>query len=341
MNHFKILLVISLLQSLSAKEIQLNMPKEVQESICHKLINAPCTSSDLNYNYYFKLNNDKFLLFYNLKKQNKQKIYKNVVAVVDTHNNWSVAKSTIDEEIQEIQRDKRGDLWLSTLQMQGRINPRLYHSNQNGLYWRRVSLPRHTPSNEIFEDLEFCLLPDKIKLKFIGLDTQESRDSWSSNYSDVINNQPPHWKNQKDSMSCLNSSIENSASNNDWTLIEGYNPLKIALNLGEPNTTQNIEGHYIDVEEESPRESSTTTSLSFYIQIGTFSKRESIDRLTQKLQSIGYPITVKESMRDNHPQYRLFLGRFSTAEEAQSGLQNLKNNHSEIKIFQGAFVKKF
>ena len=338
MKHFKILLLFSVtLQPLFSKEIQLIMPKEIQESICQKLESSEC-GSDLNYNYYFRLNDNKFLLFYNLKKANKQKIYKNVLTIVDAQNNWRIANSTIDEEIQEIQRDREGDLWLSTLEMQGRIHPQLYHSTPNGLYWKKIALPKHTPSNDIFEDLEFCLLKDRIKLKFIGLDSQESRDSWSSSYGDTINNHPPHWRHQIESMSCLNTPLEKSASNNDWRLIEGYNPLKIVLESEEPNTTQPIEGHYLI---ESPREKVEAPSSHFYIQIGTFSRRESVEKLTQALKSIGYKITVREHLKDEASQYRLFLGQFKTKEEAQSGLNDLKNNHSEMKIFQGAFVKKF
>lgn len=339
-----LLLIEFLYATPSTREIQ--MPDGLRKELCQKLTDTDqgCTNNDqLRYGNYFKLDNDKLLLFFYLYSKNAPYPhgYTNIPVMVDSKGKWQVGDTAIDAEIQEISRDPQNGIWVNALWKKKGITPSLYYS-ENGIQWRLVTLPTNRGVNSNAENVKLCFLDKEIELTFKSL-TNTVMKSWKSDYQNAVN-QKPNWKLIPQHNMCQYACYKISAYNNAWQFKEQeggrsnivfrhqYQPLSLVLsNIVEKKNPAPLQKMALSNAE------SITASGTYGIQLGLFSQEKSLNNAYNMVKNTGYT-PIKKKI--NSKQKKLFLGTFKSHWAAQNSLNKLKQKYKTNKIIQKAFIAK-
>ncbi len=331
-------------QSIQAYPLNIHMPQEIQNQLCQELSDQKCNSEEqLQYKNYFKLNNDKLLLFFNT--YNKNALYPNgslnVPVTVDINGKWQVINSYINDEIQAVVHDPRDGIWLHTVSTKKQGYSSLYYS-KNGQQWQKIKLP----SIRTFQTLQLCFQDNEVILTFQRVENDNVK-AWVTSYDDALSSEPT-WRLMEKKELYQKVCQKTSAYNNAWVLQSNKNSENIlfkhkykksSISFLKKSTSQKESFRtttYI-----KKRLQKTPESYQYYsIQLGTFNYKTSLPLIYQEFSRLKNSLQTKEILKENRIQYKVFLGNFKDTHEARIRLEELRSEYINSKILKGAFVTK-
>lgn len=351
MKHFKFLLLALLtVQFVEALNTNITMPESVQIKLCQELSEEGCSIDEqLTVSNYFKLDNDKLLLFFYLYKPKDmyRHGYINIPVIVDTAGRWQIIDTHMDAEIQDIGRDPQGGIWVRTLWKIEGVAPALYYS-KNGTEWSTVSLPLDRHVNSSFEDLGVCFLEKKIQLTFNSVGGDGVVKAWKTSYADAITKKPLWDRIPTDDMylpSCFKTSAYNNAwedkgkrPNLDLFFVHKYKTLQISIGKYIPKKVVAPKKAVVVTQKPILQKKTNSTETIYTIQVGTFNYPSSLESMKKVMKNMKYPLIDREFKTTQSTKYKLFLGSFKEKILAQRALIELRINHPDNKFLTNAFV---
>jgi hypothetical protein len=339
-------------QYIEAVPLNIYMPQEIKHQLCQKLSDHECTQEEqLQYNTYFKLNNDKLLLFFNTYK--KDALYPNgslnVPVIVDIKGKWQVIDAFISDEIQAVVNDPHDGIWLHTVSTRKKGYSSLYYS-RDGKRWEKLKLP----SIRTFQTLQLCFQNNEIILTFQRVENDNVK-AWITTYEDALSDNPT-WRLMEKKELYQKVCQKTSAYNNAWRLSSKKNSQKIQF-------THKYKKHIISFSKKSnshangrknifattmqtprgiePKIINRGTNLHPYtIQLGTFNYKTSLPLIYQEFIALKQLLVTKKIPKENRVQYKVFLGSFNSPQDARDRLQQLRDEYINSKVLKGAFITK-
>jgi len=359
-----ILLTLFLLQSIEALPLNIKMPPQIAQQLCQKLSNQPCNSElQLEYNHYFKLDNDRLLLFFHTFKPNAlyPKGSLNVPVVVNLKGQWSVIDSYIKDEIQDIVYDPHNGIWLHTMSTRKEGYSSLYYSGKNGKQWKKLKLP----SIRTFQTLQLCFQEKDVILTFQRVENDNVK-AWITTYRDALSDEPS-WTLMEKKDLYQKVCQKTSAYNNAWKIKTQQNHIlfkhkyknrtisfakRIVLTT-RGTRTQPISTNRITTPppkvilaprvENKPiiRATQQGQKQPYTIQLGTFNYKTSLPLIHKEFErQKNILITRTFKKVDNTTQYKVYIGTFNDILEAQIKLGELRSEYINSKTLKNAFITK-
>jgi hypothetical protein len=348
MKFFSLFILLAF-HYLQALPLNMHMPQQTKSQLCHKLSDHECNSEEqLQYKKYFKLNNDKLLLFFNT--YNKNALYPNgslnVPVTVDINGKWQVINSYINDEIQAVVHDPHDGIWLHTVSTQKQGYSSLYYS-KNGQIWKKLKLP----SIRTFQTLHLCFQDNDVILTFQRVENDNVK-AWVTSYKDALSSQPT-WrlmeKNELYQKVCQKTSAYNNAwslkskKNSNTILFEHkYQKSRISFPRKSFLSKQNIFNKVTTKATNVIKPSSAPQAQQgvYSIQLGTFNYKTSLPLVYQEFSRLKNGLLTKEIPHANGIQYKVFLETFRDIHEAKIRLEELRSEYPNSKIIKGAFVTR-
>jgi len=363
-----LLLTLFLLQSIEAlPPLNIKMPPQVAQQLCKKLSNQPCNRElQLEYNHYFKLDNDKLLLFFHTFKPNAlyPKGSLNVPAIVTINGQWSVIDSYIKDEIQEVVYDPHNGIWLHTMSTRKEGYSSLYYSGNNGRNWKKLKLP----SIRTFQTLQLCFQEKDVILTFQRVENDNVK-AWITSYSDALSDEPS-WTLMKKKDLYQKVCQKTTAYNNAWRVKSQQN--RILFKHKYKNRTLSFAKRVILQERGLTQTPPPITNRRapvvipprtiippriepkpiiepyqgaknqhYTIQLGTFNYKTSLPLIYKEFElQKNILITKTFKIADNKTQYKVYIGTFNDLLEAQVKLEELKSEYINSKTVKNAFITK-
>jgi hypothetical protein len=346
-----IFLVLLSFQYINALPLNIHMPQKIKHQLCQKLSDQECNSEEqLKYNTYFKLNNDKLLLFFNTYKKNA--IYPNgslnIPVIVDIKGKWQVLNSFISDEIQAVVHDPHDGIWLHTVSTRKKGYSSLYYSKQ-GNRWKKLKLP----SIRTFQTLQLCFQEKDIVLTFQRVENDNVK-AWITSYRDALSKNPT-WRLMEKKELYQKVCQKTSAYNNAWIPSGQSNKEKIEFKhkykkhiisfLKKSSSNNQTENLFIALKPQPPHQIESQNreqklEYTYAIQLGTFNYKSSLPLIYQEFTAIKEMLITKKVPKENRVQYKVFLGTFITPQKARDRLQELRNEYINSKVLRGAFITK-
>ena len=356
MNFFLkiIFFVLLFFQYIEALPLNIHLPQKTKHQLCQKLSDHECNQEEqLHYNTYFKLNNDKLLLFFNTYK--KDALYPNgslnVPVIVDIKGKWQVLNSYISDEIQAVVHDPHDGIWLHTVSTRKKGYSSLYYS-RGGKVWEKLKLP----SIRTFQTLQLCFQENEVILTFQRVENDNVK-AWITTYKDALSDNPT-WRLMEKKELYQKVCQKTSAYNNAWRLqskrddgnIEFKHKYKKHIISFQKTTTSRESDKNIFTTTTKPfdRRESTQEIVRaeqkvnhpYAIQLGTFNYKTSLPLIYQEFIALKSMLITKKIPKNGTIQYKVFLGSFNTPQEARSRLQELRNEYINSRVLNGAFITK-
>lgn len=325
----KKLLVLLLLSytfssSLLAKSLAQTIPLALQQKLCDQLANNEnrCDNgSTLTYYTHSNLNNGNLLLFIYLNNHTAKMFKKPeavIPVVVDQLGRWisTVGENIITEDIQSINQDPHGNIWVRAEgQIEG-AHPAFYHS-RNGLSWKQTVLPENRNIDCCFEYVNKPIfLYDSITLTFRNAGGTRVR-SWSTDYESAMSN-TPFWQ----PVSNVPSSSIDTLPNPSWKSSKTKSKITF-LNIYSNKSI------YLPLKYESNKK-------VYQIQVGAYATKSAAKKAQKSLLNIPYFSQIVKSKKYE----KLLIGKFTTFKKAKTVLAKLKREHPKNKAIQRGFVLK-
>ena len=329
------------------------MPQKTKHQLCQKLSDHECNQEEkLQYNTYFKLNNDKLLLFFNTYK--KDALYPNgslnVPVTVDIKGKWQVINAFISDEIQAVVHDPHDGIWLHTVSTRKKGYSSLYYS-KNGNIWEKLKLP----SIRTFQTLQLCFQENEVILTFQRVENDNVK-AWVTTYEDSLSENPT-WRLMEKKELYQKICQKSSAYNNAWILqskkdsqdiLFKHKYKKHIISFSKKSTNRDnkidifattaTQAPRIKIEKNIDRE---YNAHPYAIQLGTFNYKTSLPLIYQEFIALKNRLVTKKIPKDNGQiQYKVFLGSFNSPQEARDRLEQLKGEYINSKVLIGAFITK-
>ncbi|MCH9739572.1 MAG: SPOR domain-containing protein [Epsilonproteobacteria bacterium] len=331
MKKLTILSLLLLLQPLYSIDTS-KLYQELMPFVCKNENITPCDKNSIliHHKNYFKLDNNRVLLFFNTHTPNvyaEQYGVVNGAVIFNINGDWQIVNHTFSGSIYEIKRDIHAGIWVSHPWTVAGTTPALSYS-KNGVEWVDIKLPpRGNDLNPSFT-LDFLLLENKIALKYDDGTYETGKLYWITTYKDAIKTNPK-WK--KISAKEYNSyrSITTTAINNAWS---AWSSKEDETNLLLHNT---INGNKIEIPSKLKR-GTASTKISYSIQIGFFNVEKNLHMVSKELKGITEHTLVSKKV--SYDKYKLFLGSFTTKKEAQDALVKLRSRYRKNRYINQAFI---
>ncbi len=344
-----LLFVIFTLYGLEAKTLNIHLPQQTKSQLCKKLSDHECTKEEqLQYKSYFKLNNDRLMLFFNT--YNKNALYPNgslnVPVIVDINGRWQVIDNYIKDEIIAILHDPHDGIWLHTMSTRRDGYSSLYYS-RDGINWQKIKLP----SIRTFQTMQICFQDNDIIVTFQRVENDNVK-AWITTYQDAISPEPK-WRLMEKKELYQKVCQKISAYNNAWRLkskkdssniLFKHKYKNIAISFPKrtfyrPNSIRKapIENYSKPI---PPAITKIENSGKYTIQLGTFNYKTSLPLIYQEFSRLKKGIVTKEIDNGNRVQYKIFLERFRDRYEATIRLGEIRSEYPNSKIAKGAFITK-
>ena len=328
------------------------MPQKTKHQLCQKLSDHECTQEEqLQYNTYFKLNNDKLLLFFNTYKTDA--IHPNgslnVPVIVDIKGKWQVINAFISDEIQAVVHDPRDGIWLHTVSTRKKGYSSLYYS-RDGKIWEKLKLP----SIRTFQTLQLCFQKNEVILTFQRVENDNVK-AWITTYEDALSENPT-WRLMERKELYQKVCQKTSAYNNAWRLSSKKDSQEIEFKHRYKKHIISFSKKSSSHKDSSKNVFATTTIHTprnieknrnreynihqYSIQLGTFNYKTSLPLIYQEFIALKQSLITKKIPKDNRMQYKVFLGSFNTPQEARNRLQQLRDEYINSKVLKGAFITK-
>jgi len=353
---FFLLFILFAFHYLQANSFNIHMPQKTKSQLCQKLSDDECINDNqLQYKNYFKLNNDKLLLFFNT--YNKNALYPNgslnVPVIVDINGKWTVINSFINDEIQAIVHDPHDGIWLHTVSSRKNGYSSLYYS-KHGRTWKKLKLP----SIRTFQTLQLCFQNNEIILTFQRVENDNVK-AWITSYQDALSPEPT-WRLMEKKELYQKVCQKTSAYNNAWILKSSNKSKNILFRHKYKNITVSFPKKSFSTKQKIFKTTSIPKSFSspivkaprviistskaqqdvYSIQLGTFNYKTSLPLIYQEFARLKNGLITKEIHNANTIQYKVFLEKFRDIHEAKIRLGELRSEYSNSKIITGAFVTK-
>ncbi|SFV67063.1 hypothetical protein MNB_SV-14-1259 [hydrothermal vent metagenome] len=353
--RFLLLFVSLAFHYLQASYLNIHMPQQTKSQLCQKLSDHECTNEEqLQYKNYFKLNNDRLLLFFNTYSKNA--LYPNgslnVPVTVDINGKWQVINSYISDEIQAIEHDPHDGIWLHTMSTRKHGYSSLYYS-RDAKQWQKIKLP----SVRTFQTLQLCFQDNDVILTFQRVENDNVK-AWVTSYNDALSPEPT-WRLMEKKELYQKVCQKTSAYNNGWILKSNKNSTNVLFKHKYKNITisfpkksffikQNIVFQTRDIPSfsepiiKAPRITKLAPKQQgiYSIQLGTFNYKTSLPLVYQEFSRLKNGLVTKEVPTADHIQYKVFLETFRDIHEAKIRLGELRSEYPNSKIIKGAFVTK-
>jgi hypothetical protein len=344
-----IFFILLFFQYSKALPLTIHLPQITKHQLCQQLSDHDCNSEEqLQYNAYFKLHNDKLLLFFNTYKKNA--LYPNgslnVPVVVDINGKWQVINSYISDEIQAVEHDPHDGIWLHTVSTRKKGYSSLYYS-KNGFSWKKLKLP----SIRTFQTLQLCFQEDNVILTFQRVENDNVK-AWITTYQDALSDNPS-WRLMEKKELYQKVCQKTSAYNNAWVLKSKKNSTQIKfqhkykkhiISFPKKSTSNNNPTTFGTSEIELPpiekKYRVEYNAHPYSIQLGTFNYRTSLPLIYQEFIALKDMLITKKIPKDGKIQYKVFLGSFNTPQEAREKLEALRNEYIHSQVLKGAFITK-
>ena len=315
----------------SGKEIVI--PKSLSKNLCKALnLGKGCspTNNNLYLNNITKLDNEKLLLFFNLSKPQTMygEGFANIPVLIDKDGHYKVSNNILGPQFGNIQRDRRGGLWVEMNTITGDYSSDFFYS-KDGLNWKYINIEVNDGKQMIDSRNSFhlCILEDSMLFKVNGINIARPY-GWKTTYLDLLNAtqqgefvKEESYKNLK----CLKYKVKN----NHWT--KRYDNEKIYFSNSK--TSLNLSLEMSDLRGD------------YTIQLGVFSDLKNIDRRWYTIycgMDEYYDVIVKKMKFHNKIVYKVFLDTFFEREDAKKTLQEIQNDVTvDAKLVEKAFVTKF
>lgn len=305
--------------------------QELMPLVCKNENITPCDKNSIliHHKTYFKLDNNRILLFFNTHTPNvyaEQYGVVNGAVIFDINRDWQIVNHFFSGSVEKIKRDLHGALWVSHPWMVEGTSPALSYS-KDGLKWVDIKLPPRGRDLHPSFSLDFLLLEDKIALRYDDGEYETGRLYWIASYQEAIKANPK-W--QKIGPKEYNSyrSITTTAINNSWSVWASKDP----KNLLFYNT---VNGNKFEIPSEIGR-NMPSTKVSYTIQVGFFNVEKNLNQVSEELKGVTeYALIAKKLSYD---QYKLFLGSFTTKEEATETLKKLRSRYQQNRYINQAFI---
>lgn len=357
----KILLFFTIfaLYYLEAKSITMHMPQQIQKQLCKKLSDHECTDEEkLQYKNYFKLSNDRLVLFFNT--YNKNTLYPDsslhVPVTVDINGKWRMINTFIKDNIEEILYDPHDRIWLHTMSTRRDGYSSLYYS-KDGISWQKIKLP----SIRTFQTMHICFQQNQIILTFQRVENDNIK-AWVTTYQDAISPEPK-WRLMDKNELYQKVCQKTSAYNNRWLFKSVKNSKNILfrhkyknISISFPRKSFYIKGKTLPLVKTTKRFNNTTTTIvkrkrimppitannnsRYTIQLGTFNYKTSLSIIYKEFARLKNRIVTKEVFNGERVQYKVFLESFNDIHEATIRLGEIQSEYNNSKIAKGAFVTK-
>jgi len=340
---------------LQANPLRIYMPQQIKSQLCHKLTDHECTKEEqLQYKNYFKLNNDRLLLFFNTYSKNA--LYPNgslnVPVTVDINGRWQVINGYITDEIQTIEHDPHDGIWLHTMSTRKHGYSSLYYS-RDAKQWQKIKLP----SIRTFQTMQLCFQNNDIILTFQRVENDNVK-AWVTSYNDALSPKPT-WRLMEKKELYQKVCQKTSAYNNAWILKSNKNSTNILFKHKYKNISISFPKRSFFIKQnifkttstpsfsESIIKAPTVTKIApkapqgiYSIQLGTFNYKTSLPLVYQEFARLKNGIMTKEVPVNGHIQYKVFLETFRDIHEAKIRLGELRSEYANSKIIKGAFVTR-
>lgn len=320
-------------QLIYAEKKEIIVPPKIQSILCQKLSTQGCNKErTLIFDHTFKLKNNRSLLFSHLENKDSLYVhgYKNIPLIVDKNHKWTIINNLIEAEIQNVLKDPYGGIWIHALWMIEGVSPLVYYS-KDGLKWQQISLPKNEEYHGTFEDLELCFLKNSVLLRFNNLDNTEQTKVWETQYQAILNKNPL-WKRvtnkEKLTQKCLQTSTQYNTKDSFLSLTnkelkEQTTPLP--CKISKPITAK-------------PNRENPLTYFS--LQLGTFQQKSSIDTLYKQMNHVPDTLIQREFILNGKKVNKVFIGYFTTHDEAKNKLIFLRKKYPDNLILKNAFITK-
>jgi len=331
MRKFKFLSIFLLLYPLFATNTA-KLAQELQGVLCPMESDIICDKdSYLTYSDYLLLDNDKFLIFFNLVSPNSSPYShgtNNISMVFDKNGHWKEGE-ILEGSLNRITRDPQGGIWVSHPWVIEGTSPALAYSN-DGKKWKSISFPTKKPSASI-ESMELCLLSKEITLAFDNFEGKYSY--WKTTYADA-KKAHPHWKSISKKEYNQHRCLQAKEINSHW-----YETIKmdqLEFYNSHSKITTILPKHIpIKATKHSKKSQNGDT---YSIQMGSFKIKKSMEVVAKELKGINdHPLIQKTLSKE---KYKLFLGSFKTKKEAKKALEKLKRRYQKNHYIHEAFVTK-
>jgi len=358
-----ILLTLFLLQSIEALPLNIKMPPQIAQQLCQKLSNQPCNRElQLEYDHYFKLDNDRLLLFFHTFKPNAlyPKGSLNVPVIVNLKGQWSVVNSYIKDEIQEVVYDPHNGIWLHTMSTRKEGYSSLYYSGNGGKQWKKLKLP----SIRTFQTLQLCFQEKDVILTFQRVENDNVK-AWITSYKDALSDEPS-WRLMEKKDLYQKVCQKTTAYNNAWRAKKQQNHIlfkhkyknrtisfakRIVLTTRGTRREPTVVNRIVtppkviptpQVQSKPiPRGTQQSTNQPYTIQLGTFNYKTSLPLIYKEFERQKSMLITKTFKKiDNRVQYKVYIGTFNDILEAQVKLGELRSEYTNSKILKNAFITK-
>ena len=327
-------------QYIDALPSKITIPQEIKHQLCQKLSDHECNSNEmLQYRTYFKLNNDKLLLFFNTYK--KSSIYPNgslnIPVLVDITGKWTLFNAYISDQIQEINHDPHDGIWLHTVSTRKKGYSSLYYS-QKGEQWKKLKLP----SIRTFQTLQLCFQENEVILTFQRVENDNVK-AWITTYQDALSDDPV-WRLMEKKELYQKVCQKTLAYNNAWFLNSKNDSKEILFKHKYKSNiisfSRKSNNSIIEKKEPKKIDKKSYNNHPDTIQLGTFNYKTSLPLIYREFITLKSMLITKKIPKDDKIQYKVFLGSFNSPQEARDRLKNLREEYIHSKVLKGAFITK-
>jgi len=349
--------ILFIFQYIEALPLNIHLPQKTKHQLCQKLSDHDCNIEEqLQYNTFFKLNNDKLLLFFNTYK--KDALYPNgslnVPVTVNIKGKWQVIDAYISDEIQDVVNDPHDGIWLHTVSTRKKGYSSLYYS-RDGEMWEKLKLP----SIRTFQTLQLCFQDNEVILTFQRVENDNVK-AWITTYQDALSDNPT-WRLMEKKELYQKVCQKTSAYNNAWRLNSKKDSQEIEFEHKYKKNIIRFSKRSNSIDNHQNRDIFTTTVTQepilhikkniereyntprhpYTIQLGTFNYKTSLPLIYQEFIALKNRLVTKKIPKDNGQiQYKVFLGSFNSPQEARDRLEQLKGEYINSKVLRGAFITK-